>query len=81
MAILPPTKKARDANLDALQKAVDEWSDKERKRLENEVQFMRKVLKGRGASDAGTKNLDTASKLVQGEISVFLSFGEAKKGA
>jgi hypothetical protein len=58
----PPTKADRDANLDALQAAVDEWGEKERNRLENEVKFMRAVLKGRtGSEEAGTEALDAAS--------------------
>jgi len=76
MAKLPPTKDARDANLDALQSAADEWGKKEKERLENEVKFMRAVLKGRtGSEKAGTQNLDALSKLLQSEIDAFIAFG------
>lgn len=75
MARRPPTKDERDKNLDALKDAVKEWSDKETERLENEVKFMRSVLKGRtGSEQAGTKNLDQVSKLLQAEIDDFIGF-------
>ena len=67
-----PTKEERDANLDSLQEAVDKWYDIEKKRLEDENKFLRKVLEDRGASDAATANLDTASDLVQSELDQFL---------
>ncbi len=72
MAAQPPTKAERDANLDALKEAVDEWAESERTRLENETFFMRSVLQGRGASNLGTKNLALASTLLQVEINEFL---------
>jgi len=72
MANSPPTKDERDANLDALKSAVDEWADTETTRLENEVQFMRAVLKGRGAEDAATKNLAAGALKAVGEIDDFL---------
>jgi len=76
MSRLPPTKADRDANLDALQSAVDDWGKKEKERLENEVKFMRAVLKGRtGSEKAGTQNLDELSTLLQSEIDAFIAFG------
>lgn len=76
MAKRPPLKDERDENLDALAEAVDEWGQKERDRLENEVKFMRAVLKGRTGEDkAGTDALDSASALLQAEINDFLTFG------
>jgi len=73
---LPPTRTERDANLDALQAAVDEWGEKELSRLENEVKFMRAVLRGRtGSEKAGTQALDAASSLLQAEIDDFIAFG------
>lgn len=76
MAKLPPTKADRDANLDTLKDAVKEWGDKEKTRLENEVKFMRAVLKGRtGSEKAGTKNLDTLSKFLKTEIDDFIQYG------
>lgn len=71
----PPTRDERDSNLDSLASAVKEWGDEETKRLENETQFLRKVLKGRGAEGAATENLITAENWLVDEISAFVSFG------
>ena len=82
MALLPPDKAARDKNLDALSSAVDEWADKDVKRLDMDAKFMRQVLDGRGAVDVGRINLDTASVLLQAEVDQFLLFkGEELKEA
>jgi hypothetical protein len=82
MALAPPTKDERDANLDALKEAVDTWVEDEKTRLENEVNFMRKVMEGRGAAtDAGTTNLATAGDVVVAEIDAFLIFDEGDEGA
>jgi len=72
----PPTKDERDENLQALSDAVKDWGKKEQDRLENEVKFMRAVLKGRTGSDkAGTTALDEAASLLQTEIDEFIAFG------
>jgi hypothetical protein len=76
MAKLPPTKAKRDANLDTLKSAVKEWGAKEKTRLENEVKFMRAVLKGRtGSEKAGTKNLDTLQEILKLEVEDFIATG------
>ena len=75
MAKQPPTTAQRDANLDALQKALDEWATTESARLENEVKFMRAILQGRGASSAGSKNLAATSVLLQTAINDFVVGG------
>jgi hypothetical protein len=75
MALLP-TKAERDANLSALKTAVDQWAKTEQARLENEVKFMRSVLKGRKASDLGTKNLAAVGLLLQAEIDQFVQYKE-----
>jgi hypothetical protein len=72
MASTPPTKDERNANLDELESATNDWADQEKTRLEEEVKFLRAVLEGRGASDAATTNLATVSELVQLEIDEFL---------
>jgi len=72
MAIQPPTKEERDANLDALQSAVDEWAEAEKTRIENGVQFLRAVKQGRGASGNGTSNLASISAVLVAEIDDFL---------
>lgn len=73
MAKSVPDKTARDANLDALRTAVDEWVDKEVTRLDNEVAFMRDVIKGRGAKEASMKNLTAATKVAVSDIQAFLT--------
>lgn len=76
MAKLPPTKDERDSNLDVLKSAVKEWGDKEKARLENEVKFVRAVLKGRtGSEKAGTQNLDALQEILKLEIEDFIAFG------
>lgn len=62
----------RDANLDALSQAVDEWFEKEKTRLDNETKFLRAVAQGRGSANVGTANLLEAAKLVQVELEDFL---------
>lgn len=64
----------RDKRLDELQKATTEWADKETKRLEDEVKFLKSVLQGRtGAGRLTNQNVADASKLVVDEISQFLT--------
>ena len=75
MAKTPPTETDRNAHLDALKTAVDEWAETEKTRLDNEVMFLKAVLKGRKASNTGTKNLATSSTLLQSEINDFLNAG------
>ncbi len=68
-----PTKAERDANLDALQSAVEEWTTKEKTRIEEEIAFLRKVLKGRtGAEKANSTNLAASLELVTAEIDSFI---------
>jgi len=72
MAAQPPGVAERDANLDALKEAVDEWANREKTRLENEVKYMRAVLKGRGADSVLETNLVLASSLLQDEVDEYL---------
>ena len=67
---------ARDARLDELQAATEEWADKEIKRLEDEVIFLKSILEGRtGAGRLASQNVDDSSKLLVDEVSVFLEGG------
>jgi hypothetical protein len=75
MAQQPPTQVQRDANLDALQVALNQWATSETLRLDNEVKFMRSVLQGRGAVNVGTTNLASTSTLLQTAINDFLVSG------
>ena len=68
-----PTKDERNANLDALKSSVDEWVAKEKTRIEEEIAFLRKVLRGRtGSNKANSTNLAQSLKLVTAEIDSFL---------
>lgn len=75
MAKTPPTKDERDANLDKLTQAMDDWFEDEKRRLENEAKFLRAVLDDRGASNAGTANLAVTSALLQAEVDAFVVGG------
>lgn len=68
------TKAERDARLDELKKATNEWADKEIKRLEDEAKFLKSILQGRtGAGRLTNQNVSDASKLVVDKISQFLT--------
>ncbi len=68
-----PTKDERDANLDALKSSADEWIEKEKTRIEEEIAFLRKVLKGRtGSEKANSTNLAKSLELVTAEIDSFI---------
>jgi hypothetical protein len=68
-----PQKAERDARLDALKAATDEWADKEIKRLEDEAIFLKSILEGRtGAGRLVSQNVADSSKLVVDKISQFL---------
>jgi hypothetical protein len=68
-----PTADARNKNLDALQTAADDWISTEKKRIEEEIAFLRKVLKGRtGAEQANSTNLAKSLELVSAEIDSFI---------
>jgi hypothetical protein len=72
MALYPPTKESRDANLDNLSAAVEQWYQTEKVRIESEVRFLKQVKQGRGASSLARLNLETASQLLQSEVNDFL---------
>lgn len=64
----------RDQRLDELQKATEDWADKETTRLTDEATFLKSVLKGRtGAGRLTNQNVADSSKLVVTEISEFLT--------
>jgi hypothetical protein len=72
MSAKPPTKDERNQNLEDLKKAVEDWAKSEKTRLENEVKFMRAVLKGRAASSTAQDNLAAISLKLVAEINQFL---------
>lgn len=66
-------KTARDALLDRLKTAFDQWHDSETKRLTDEVTFLKSVLKGRtGSERVARANTAQAEVLVINDISTFL---------
>lgn len=75
MARVPPTKEDRDANLETLRTAVNEYVEQESIRLDNESKFMRAVLDGRAVQKTATVNLREGARLVSSEIEEYLTFG------
>lgn len=69
-----PDKQKRDARLDNLEKAVDEWADKRIARLKKEAVLLKKIMKGRtGAERLNAASVDAASALQVDELSQFLT--------
>ena len=67
------SKENRDARLEALATAVREWGEKERTRLEDEVVFLKSVLRNRsGASKLASKNVEDAEFYLIDKINKFL---------
>jgi hypothetical protein len=67
-------REARDARLDRLQTALDEWHENERTRLENEATFLKSVLRGRtGSERLSRENTAEAEVLVVDDITSFLT--------
>jgi hypothetical protein len=68
-----PTKAARDARLDTLKVAVDEWGKKEKKRYEDEAKFLQSVIDGHtGAGKVVSANTQKSSAYAVDKISQFL---------
>ncbi len=67
-----PDKQTRDANLDALQAAADQYLQTEIDRLDNETRFLRTVLTARGANEVAALNVNAGANLVQAEVDDFL---------
>ena len=66
-------KAARDARLDALKTAVDEWSTKEKKRYEDEAKFLQSVIDGHtGVGKTVSANAQKSSDYAVDQISQFL---------
>lgn len=65
---------ARNAKLDRLKTALDEWYDHEKTRLTDEATFMKSVLRGRTGSDRLSRsNTAEAEVLVTEDITSFLA--------
>lgn len=63
----------RNKRLDALKEAVEEWGTKEKKRLEDEVKFLKSVINGRtGAGQLANQGVEDAKALLVDRIGQFL---------
>lgn len=70
----PTQKEERDARLDRLKQAVEEWHENERGRLEDEATFLKSVLRGRtGSERLARENTAEAEVLVVDDITSFLT--------
>lgn len=64
----------RNQRLNRLQSAFTEWHGREKSRLEDEVTFLKSVLRGRTGSERLSRaNTAEAEVLVVNDISTFLS--------
>jgi hypothetical protein len=67
-------REARDQLLDDLKQATDEWFEAEEKRINDEVTFVKSVLRGRtGSERLARANTREAQVLVIDDITSFLS--------
>jgi hypothetical protein len=64
----------RDALLDRLQEAFNDWYDREKSRLEDEATYLKSTLRGRtGSERLATENTTEAEVLVVNDITSFLA--------
>lgn len=64
----------RNALLDELKEALDEWAEAEEEKIDKEGDFMRSVLRGRtGSERLARSNTEEARILAINDISSFLS--------
>lgn len=67
------SKEERDARIDALLKATQQWAEKRRKELRGRADVGKKILKGRTGSERLAQNsVQAAANLVVDEIEDFL---------
>jgi hypothetical protein len=68
------SKAERDARLDELETATEEWAAKRKTYLENQAAIAKKLLKGRtGMERLNNQSVQKASSLLVDEINQFLS--------
>lgn len=73
-------KEERDKLLDELDRETRRWTKAERKRVEAEAEFLRKVLKARaGTGKVSTSNIERVSKLTAHSINQLLGLKAADK--
>jgi hypothetical protein len=64
----------RNRILDDLQTALDEWAEKEEEKIQDEIDFMKSVLRGRtGSERLARSNTQEATILVIDSIQSFLT--------
>jgi hypothetical protein len=64
----------RNALLDELKKAVDDWAKEEEEKIKKEIDFMKSVLRGRtGSERLARSNTTEARVLVLDDIDSFLT--------
>ncbi len=69
-----PRTQQRDQLLDSLKTAADEWYEEEKKRIEDEVAFLKSVLRGRTGSDRLSRsNTTQGTVLAIDDITSFLA--------
>lgn len=67
-------KERRDALLDELKQAVDDWANAEEQKTNDEIDFMKSVLRGRtGSERLSRSNTAEARLLVIDDIDSFLT--------
>ena len=67
-------REARDARLDALKTATEQWHTRRRQQLEGEAALAKKLLKGRtGAERLNNASVEAASELLVDELNNFLA--------
>jgi hypothetical protein len=66
---------SRDAKLDALLKATDDYVKDEQKRIEREVAVLEQVLKGRGWGNLNMPVINTVKAVAEDDLAKYL-FGE-----
>lgn len=66
-------REARDARLEGLKTAAEQWHTKRRQQLEGEAALAKKILKGRtGAERLNDASVEAASSLLVDELNNFL---------
>lgn len=69
-----PSKKDRDSRLATLSSAVTAWSTKQKKRIEDQVAFSKRLLRGRNAANGlNNTTVSKASELLVDELDQFLT--------
>jgi hypothetical protein len=74
------SKEERDKLLDELERELKTWLEEEKKRINNEASFLKRVLRARaGSAKLLTTNLDAVSKLTARSINRLLGLKAAKE--